>query len=1142
MVVRFLLGSAGSGKTFRCLQEVRTALKTQAEGGRLIWLTPKQATFQVERQLLADGELRGYTRLWVVSPDRLAERILEELGGEVPARLADSGQTMVLRALLARLEQELEVFGPAARSPGLAPQLTQVLRELRNHRLTPAHLRELAATHGGSGILARKLRDLARLAEAFDQWVQEQAVRDEAALLEAAVQALRRQAARRQGPWAEALWLDGFAEMTPQEQDLVAAMTLVCERATLAFCLDAEEVLGRENPSSERWYSIWHETGRTFRHLRRRLEQFGVERVEVEELKRGAGRGRFAANPVLAHLERCWEQPRPWRGDIDGAVRLMACATPEEEVRMAAREIRRWVRRGGRYREVGVLVRSLRVYSGAVRRLFGAYGIPHFLDSREPVAHHPLAELTRRALRLWAYDWRSEDWFGVLKTGLLPVAEEEVDELENEALARGWQGAAWRRPIECPEQPDLAKRLERIRLRCVAPMERLGAALGAASGPRLVPTGRELAAALHALWKQVRVDRRLEVWAETAEQLGTGERGVLMAQVHRTVLGVMIEWLRQLAFAFGEEMMPLEEWMPVVETGLAGLTVGVVPPALDQVLVGAVDRSRNPELRLVLVLGCNEGVFPTPPQPGSVLTEADRETLQASGVVLGPDLRRSLAREAYLAYIAFTRPNERLLVSWAEANERGRPLNPSGWVDRLQRLFPDLPIETFDPGEAVHPVELGPMMLASARRWLRAGQRLPAWMEGAEWSAVRELAQWLPDPEEQGGLSRVTTEALYGASPVRVSASALEDFAACPFRFWVQRVMRAEERRLWEVDARRLGTFGHQVLARYHQALEVRQKGWRDLTEAEAEALVRKTAAELAASMDNGLLEQDPRGRLERTRLTEDIVDLVCSTTRWLRAGDYPWQPAAAEVAFGLGPDGLPAWRVPLPSGGELEVVGKVDRLDLLEDPSGLEWLAVIIDYKSRPRTLKEKRLRGGVDLQLAVYLRAIEQLPLGRMEVLSGRGARPVRGVGMFFVGLRPQGDQGRRTWSKEEAAKAAGKRWPHRGRYDASWIRKQIQSAGPVAGPRTVDCMATSAFRALIEGVDGVLARMGQAIRSGRIAVAPYRDGRETACDHCACAGICRIDPWRHRYRPLEPVWGPAHAAAEAGEQPHQPEWSME
>ena len=61
----FLLGPAGSGKTFRCLAEIRAALgeaghgppaaPEQREGGPLILLAPKQATFQLERQLLDSG-------------------------------------------------------------------------------------------------------------------------------------------------------------------------------------------------------------------------------------------------------------------------------------------------------------------------------------------------------------------------------------------------------------------------------------------------------------------------------------------------------------------------------------------------------------------------------------------------------------------------------------------------------------------------------------------------------------------------------------------------------------------------------------------------------------------------------------------------------------------------------------------------------------------------------------------------------------------------------------------------------------------------------------------------------------------------------------------------------------------------------
>ena len=57
----------------------KSAPRSQAspDGPPLILLAPKQATFQLERQLLADDSLRGYTRLHILSFERLARFIFD---------------------------------------------------------------------------------------------------------------------------------------------------------------------------------------------------------------------------------------------------------------------------------------------------------------------------------------------------------------------------------------------------------------------------------------------------------------------------------------------------------------------------------------------------------------------------------------------------------------------------------------------------------------------------------------------------------------------------------------------------------------------------------------------------------------------------------------------------------------------------------------------------------------------------------------------------------------------------------------------------------------------------------------------------------------------------------------------------------
>ncbi|MGH7981154.1 MAG: helicase-exonuclease AddAB subunit AddB, partial [Limisphaerales bacterium] len=120
MQARFLCGPAGSGKTFRCLAEIRASLQAADDGPPLVFIVPKQSTFQLERQLLEGRTVRGYTRLHILSFERLAKFIFERFNLAVPKFINDEGRVMVLRALLLRHENELKLFRSSARRPGLA--------------------------------------------------------------------------------------------------------------------------------------------------------------------------------------------------------------------------------------------------------------------------------------------------------------------------------------------------------------------------------------------------------------------------------------------------------------------------------------------------------------------------------------------------------------------------------------------------------------------------------------------------------------------------------------------------------------------------------------------------------------------------------------------------------------------------------------------------------------------------------------------------------------------------------------------------------------------------------------------------------------------------------------------------------------
>jgi len=1048
--------------------------------------------------------------------------VLDQAGVAAPHYLSEEGRVMVLRALLMRHENGLRLFRRSARRTGFARQLSQLLAELQQHQVSAVKLRAMAGHDGVPGDLQAKLLDLATLLEAYQKWTEEHQLQDGSHLLDLAAGLLgRRQPALKLG--IDRLWLDGFAEMTPQELDLLMAVLPHCREVTLAFCLDAPGGEGAEAGGS--WLSIWSAVGKLYRQCRERVALLPEAVVTVEMLTRDSGHTRFSDSAALQALELGWARNfPPATGPVVPAagVRLILCVDAEAEATLAARTILQFVRTGGRYRDCAVIMRSLEGYHKALARSFRCHDIPYFLDRRESIAHHPLAELTRSALRTVAYDWAHEDWFSALKAGFAPLPETQIDRLENESLARGWRGKKWREPIPLSDSPGLAEWVESIREIIYPPFGQLARHLGVNQSR---PTGGQLAVAVRELWRALHVEEILEQWSAA---------NLSEAAIHSTVLEQMNDWLKNVELAFASEPLPLHDWLPILDAGLAGLTVGVIPPALDQVLVGAIDRARNPELKLTIVLGLNEGMFPATPGGPAILTEDDRAELNQEGLRLGPDLRERLARERFYGYIACTRSSEQLVLVHARHDSAGKALNPSPFLAQVQRLFPGLVTEVFTADipwqQAETAGELAPALLGLPSLPSPVPGDAPQWTDLLGWPAVGDRVRRLEalrEPASNESLTPALARKLYGTT-LRTSVSRLEEFAACPFRFLVKSGLQADERKLFELDARERGNFQHEVLKMFHERLEAEHRPWRDLTPLEAREKIGVLAGELMPEYRDGLFRDSARTLFAAREMTGALQDFVEVIVTWLR-GQYEFDPTLAEAAFDHKPGSrLPAWDVPLGAdlpGLKLSLHGRIDRVDLWREPGGDTALAVIIDYKSGGKKLEPLLVENGVQLQLLAYLNVLRHWP--QPDLLPG--VRRIEPAGVFYVNLRGAFESG---GTRDEviagAAQARRQAYRHTGRFDASRL-PQLDRAGNAdqfnyrrnkdgsLHKGSTEALAPAEFLALLDGVETQLVRMGREIYAGAAAVDPYRKGGSTPCDYCDYATVCRIDPWTHVYRRL-------------------------
>jgi ATP-dependent helicase/nuclease subunit B len=517
----------------------------------------------------------------------------------------------------------------------------------------------------------------------------------------------------------------------------------------------------------------------------------------------------------------------------------------------------------------------------------------------------------------------------------------------------------------------------------------------------------------------------------------------------------------------------------------------------------------------------NESVFPAPPPAPPLLSEAEVATLDEKGVPVGHG-RRQFGHERYLGYIALTRARERVLISWSATDAKGDVRNPSRFVDELRRAFPGLAVESFD-GQAAwsdsrHPLELAGALLR---------QSVPVGSEALrEVPGVRQLLQ-------RGGqvraaldaqqLSAESARALYD-DELRLSVSALEQFAACPFQFLVARGLRAQERDEFRVDVRRTGEFQHEILADFHRRLKASGRRWRALSPEEAAAWVREIGAQQLEAYGHGLLRASAANRFQAAALIRHLEQAIATLTRWSRQNEF--EPEAVEVSFGLEDSDWSAWRVELDDGRRVVVRGRVDRVDLNRHPDGSASV-VIVDYKSGGRLFDAVKFANGLQLQMPAYLSAICQNPQAQQDF----GAASLHPAGVFYVGLRIRpGSGGSRDEAGEAGDDALATAFQHRGRFDESSLRL-LDTRGGSSGDQFKyrynkngqlakagnDALAPEDFRKLIERTAEQIRELGARIFAGEARVWPYQKGQETACGWCKFRPVCRFDAWTQSYRTL-------------------------
>jgi len=923
----------------------------------------------LRRHLIACGAQQGgclnvHFLTFVDLARKIGEPVLAIKGRAPLPRL---GAEIIARRLCR--EARGEYFAPLAERPGFHRALLATIGDFKEAGHGPAGLRRsMAGSLRRDRWLVPKLQQFHELWAAYEARVAELQLYDDADLLASAANAAPRD------KWlalATAVFVYGFYDLNELQRRLVAACT-ADRRARAFFPYQPEAEAFRYAEPTFEWL------------VRQGFEPREEPEAELPAELRVLHRNLFG--PLEKSERRAGER-----------VRIVGASDEVGEVRAIIRSAVAAARQGQPLSRVGILLRQAGSYAPLFAEECEAGGLAAYHHDPPPLASCRAGRSLLMLLRLLRSELARSDVMDFVTYADIPF-EGLLPSLTCEPSPADWDLLSIQAGI-VKGRENWESRLATLRRRLKAQAEERRAERHLAALDAFERFLKAFFDALEAVpdqgsWSDL-VDAVLAVFCrfvrDSEERQQVAEEAAGLGALDATGETADLDTLARLAAEALEARRPRRPPQG---------TFGSCGPVVVDLMEG-----RGVPFDVVFVPGLVEKGFPAPPSQDPLLSDAERARLTAAG--LGLALKSERAKEERLLFrLAVAAARESVVLTYPRLDpSSGRERVPSHFLLRAIEAVAGQRwgyrrLEEFEGHERAAAPAFSPEEPKDAWREaeydLALVRQAVAQRKGAEigyltrvsptfGAALRaESRRWgeRQFTEYDGVLaSEAALAALakrLGPAPWRLRATALEQYASCPFRYFLEQVLEVEAleepeavRRLSGLDRGRLM---HKIL--YRALSRAKSEGRLPLKLRDEERVLEAAQEGFAEFEQGGLIGYPALWELERDGLALDLRRFVLE-----EASDKEgYVPVYFEVSFGRKPreGDVELWDeqgvlFDLGEAGKVRVVGRIDRIDVRPDRKG----GRVIDYKagSRPKKLKADSFAGGTALQLPIYLKAAEVL-----------------------------------------------------------------------------------------------------------------------------------------------------------------------
>ena len=664
-------------------------------------------------------------------------------------------------------------------------------------------------------------------------------------------------------------------------------------------------------------------------------------------------------------------------------INIIESISSQNEIENISLIIERLIRDGHTFSEISLVMADDDEYENLIKRIFSRADIPIFIDKSKKLSDNHIVKTWLSLIRLVVFNFRKTDLEAFVRSNVLDFGEnsfERVLAFQNYINTRKIKGSMifddkyFSLDEKFYENDEKLKNEKKEELEKVNSIRKIIISLV----KDLYEVRNEKLKALDFVKEIFKIlDTEIIKSGFNQFQENIKENKLDIFEENSQVWDKFLTNLEQIAGILGKSYTKLDKIYKLLEKSCEASSIGIIPPAIDQVLIGDFSRDRINDRKIKIFVGMTDIYFPGNNSNDILISENEKTALEKEGYDL-KIYKEKKDDKILLNLLRMFTSSEKIFFSYSLINKSNDPMNMSTSISDIINIFPNISYKKLSQNKfsnVKYSIDLLDLKASQilwniknkektsedekefVKTYLKYKKNHDDNFNYSQNSSYDLFLKGLTYSNEKFPLREDISKKLYKKN--KFSVSEIETYAKCPYKYFVNYGLRAKENKNLDVDNLEIGNIVHynmEDISKKLQGIDLEKIDEKDL---------EKIVNESFEKAIKNSLDRDRAGDKKNKFILSNIYESTQKSSKKImnQIKNGKFQIDGVEEKYGKG-EKYP--QVYVDEKNYLE--GRIDRIDRFKN------YIRIIDYKTGTKEIKIANVLNGFELQLFVYMLSIKE------------------------------------------------------------------------------------------------------------------------------------------------------------------------